>query len=79
MLPGLVDFQNFAQGFGFAGKEAISEAREFWKIRQEGFRRGRPLAVFLITEQNQAGHDCQIASGTSIKRLVIFLQLFRKT
>ena len=72
MPPGLVDFQNFAQRFGFAGKEAISEAREFWKIRQEGFRRGRPLVVVLITEQNQTEHDCQIASGMSIKHLVIF-------
>ena len=47
--PGLVDFQNFAQSFGVAGKEAISEAK---------FHRGQPLAVVLITEQNQTGHDC---------------------
>ena len=39
MLPRLVDFQNFVQGFAFASKEAISEARQFSKTRQEGFAR----------------------------------------
>ena len=34
MQPGFVDFSNFAQGFGFAIREAISEAREFWKAHQ---------------------------------------------
>ena len=37
MWPGFVDFLNFAQGFGFASREAISEAREFSKIHQVGF------------------------------------------
>ena len=59
MLPGLGDFQNFEQGFGFASKEAISEAREFSKTRQEGFRQGCDTGVVLITEQNQTGHDCR--------------------
>ena len=60
MLPRLVDFQNFSQGFGFASKaEAISEAREFSKTRQERFHQGCDTGMVLITEQNQAGHDCQ--------------------
>ena len=29
MHPGFADFQNFAQGFGFASKESIFEVREF--------------------------------------------------
>ena len=29
MQPGFVDFQNFAQGFGFASRKAIFWAREF--------------------------------------------------
>ena len=54
MLPGLVDFQNFAQGFGFAGKEAIAEAREFWKIRQEGFCQGRGNGFNNRTKSDRA-------------------------
>ena len=45
MLPGLGDFQNFEQVFGFASKEAISGAREFSKTRQEGFRQGCDTGV----------------------------------
>ena len=76
MIPGLVDFQNFAQGFDFASKEAISEAREFSKTHQEGFRQGCYTGVVLTTEQNQTGHDCQ---GNEHQTLGNFLQLFRKT
>ena len=36
MWPGFVDFPNFAQGFGFASREAIAEAREFSKTHQVG-------------------------------------------
>ena len=77
MLPGLIDFQNFAQGFGFAGNEAISEARQCWKICHEGFR--RTMAVVLITEQNQTGHDCHDCQWNEHQTLDNFLQLFRKT
>ena len=38
MQPEFVDFPNFAQGFGFATREAISEAREFSKTHQVRFR-----------------------------------------
>ena len=34
MQPGFVDFQDFAQGFGFAKREATFEAREFQKTHQ---------------------------------------------
>ena len=40
MQPGFVDFSNFAQGIGFAGREAISEARDFSKTHKVGFRQG---------------------------------------
>ena len=40
MQPGLVLFLHFPQSFGFAGKEAISEAREFSNTHQVGFRQG---------------------------------------
>ena len=40
MLPGFVDFPSFPQGFSFASREAISEANEFSKIYQMGFRQG---------------------------------------
>ena len=41
MQPGFVDFPNFAQWFGFAGREAASEAscRKFSKTHQVGFAR----------------------------------------
>ena len=39
MMPGLVDFQNFAKSFDFASKEAISEAREFSKTPRRDFAR----------------------------------------
>ena len=29
MQPGFFDFQDFANGFGFSGREATVEAREF--------------------------------------------------
>ena len=38
MQPEFVDFPNFAQGFGFASREAISEARDFSKTHQVRFR-----------------------------------------
>ena len=38
MHPGLVEFHNFAQGFGFARREAIFKARKFQKDYQVGFR-----------------------------------------
>ena len=38
MQPGFVDFQNFAQGFGFARKEAIFLGQGFKKTHQVGFR-----------------------------------------
>ena len=38
MQPGFADFPSLAQGFGFACREAISEAREFSKTHQVGFR-----------------------------------------
>ena len=47
MLTGFVDFQNFSQSFGFASREAISEAREFSKTRQ-----GCDTGVVSTTEQN---------------------------
>ena len=37
MQPGFVDFHDFAQGFGFASREAILEAREFYKTHQVEF------------------------------------------
>ena len=37
MHPGFVAFPNFAQSFGFAGREAIPEAREVLKTHQVGF------------------------------------------
>ena len=40
MQPELVDFANFAQGFGFTSMEAISEAKEFPKTHQVGFHQG---------------------------------------
>ena len=40
MEPGFVDFPNFAHGFGFARKEAISEAREFLTTHHARFREG---------------------------------------
>ena len=45
MLPGFVDFRNFTQGFGFASREAISEARGFSKTHQVGFRQGWDTGV----------------------------------
>ena len=78
MLPGFVDFQNFSQGFSFAGRDAISEARELSKTRQEGFRQGCDTGVVLKTEeQYQTGHDdCQWNEHQTLGN---FLQLFRKT
>ena len=45
MDPGFADFPNFAQGFGCASREAISEAREFSKIYQVGFRKSCDTGV----------------------------------
>ena len=49
MPPGFVDFPNFAQGFGFTGREAISEVREFSKTHQVGFCQGCHTGVVLLT------------------------------
>ena len=48
MQPGFVDFENFVQGLGFAGSEAIYETREFSKTHQVGFRQGCDTGVVLI-------------------------------
>ena len=45
MRPGFLGFPSFAQGFGFAIRKAISEAREFSKIQQMGFRQGCDTGV----------------------------------
>ena len=48
MHPGYVNFPNFAQGIGFASKEAISEAREFSKTHKVRFRLGCDTGVVYI-------------------------------
>ena len=45
MQLGLVDLKNFAQGFYFASREAIFEARELKKTHQVGFRQGCDTGV----------------------------------
>ena len=45
MRPGFLGFPSFAQGFGFAIRKAISEAREFSKIQQVGFRQSCDTGV----------------------------------
>ena len=45
MQPGFVDCPNFDQGFAFVSREAISEAREFSKTYQVGFRQGCDTGV----------------------------------
>ena len=45
MQQGLVDFPNFNQGFGFASKEAIFEAREFSQTHQVEFDQGCDTVV----------------------------------
>ena len=45
MQPGFVDFPNFAQGFGYASREAIFEASESSKTHQVGFRQGCDTGV----------------------------------
>ena len=60
MQPGFVDFPNFAQGFGFgfAGREAISEAREFSKTHQVGFCQGCDTGVvFLLWTPQKSGWE----------------------
>ena len=42
MQPGFVDFN---QGFGFASRESISEARELSTTYQVGFRQGCDTGV----------------------------------
>ena len=51
MQPGFVDFQNFAQGFGFAGREAVFEAKESQKSYQVGFRQGCGTRVDKALEE----------------------------
>ena len=45
MRPGFLGFPSFAQGFGFTIRKAISEAREFSKIQQVGFRQACDTGV----------------------------------
>ena len=45
MRPGFLGFPSFSQGFGFAIRKAISEAREFSKIQQVGFHQGCDTGV----------------------------------
>ena len=52
MQPRFVDFANFGQGFGFASRETISEAREFSKTLQVGFRQGCDTGVDLCMHHN---------------------------
>ena len=49
MQPGFVDFQNFAQGFCFAGREAIFRPG-IPKSNQVGFRQDRDTGVAGIVE-----------------------------
>ena len=51
--PEFVDFPHFAQGFGFASREAISEAREFSKAHQVGFRQGCDTGVGLWPKRGE--------------------------
>ena len=52
MHPGFADFAKFAQGFGFASREAISEARELSKTQQVGFRQGYDTGLDLCMHHN---------------------------
>ena len=45
MQPGFSDFQDFAQGFGFASSEAISKAREPRKTHQVELRKACDTGV----------------------------------
>ena len=46
MQPGLIDSQDFCQGFGFASRQAIFEAMEFQKTHDMGFHRGCDVIVY---------------------------------
>ena len=48
MQPGFVDFPTFAQGIGFASRNAISEAREFSNTHKVGFSQGCDTGVINI-------------------------------
>ena len=52
-----VDFQNFAQGFGFADREAISEAMEFSETLWVGFGQGCDIGVAVVNTNIQR-HKC---------------------
>ena len=45
MRPGFPGFPSFSQGFGFDIRKVISEAREFSKTQQVGFRQGCDTGV----------------------------------
>ena len=45
MQPRFVDFSNFAQGFGFANWEAISEAREVLENPPDEFSQAHNTGV----------------------------------
>ena len=58
MQPGSADFPNFAEGFGFASREAISEAREFSKTHMMGFRQGHDTEVEWSDVCNAVERHC---------------------
>ena len=74
MKAGLVDFPNFAQGFDFASREAISEAREFSKTHQVGFRPGCDTGVEICGKSKYPlAHD--YSNTHRLKSLIIPLRM----
>ena len=64
MQPGLFNFPNFAQRFCFASSEAISEAREFPKTHQVGFRQGcdKVMVVHEISCSPESTNEVKFSS-----------------
>ena len=81
MLLGFVDFLNFAQGFNFASRKAISEASEFFEIYQMGFGKGCDTGGVLIAKKVNllvwTGDDYKECMKSSKSFVHIVISLFK--
>ena len=69
MQPEFIDFPNCTQGFGFTGREAISEARKFSKTHQMGVFQGCDTGVGMPLIQRtfeRNDRDCVILRDRSL-------------
>ena len=75
MQTGFVHFQDFTQGFGFASRDAIFEARELYKTHPVGFHLAceKGVACHILTTQPNKGRKGSWLNYTEVQALLYLL------